>query len=286
MATLGDRIRDARSRKGYTQAALAEAIGKSVQQVVSWETGAHKPNRNSIALLEECLGRPLEDIARQVRDCLDSLPITAPDIAKEAGVSVPTIHNLLSGRVANPQKATADRIREALATLREGHVEDEVDREDFDDSTEEFESEPPTFLAEGVLGKGGMAGKSIRNFRLFDPHDEHHLEALPTTPGVYLFYAGDNDIAIPSDMEVESIDAIRMVGTPEYVGETRNIRQRMAYWHKNHEKGEPNTWWFRKDWINLAVYVETDMALRGELETLLIKLLSPQANKQKHGIGI
>ena len=53
-----------------------------------------------------------------------------------------------------------------------------------------------------------------------------------------------------------------------------------------HKQGKKNTWWYREDWINLAVYVETDIDLSEELETLLIKLLSPQANRQKAGVKV
>ena len=75
-----------------------------------------------------------------------------------------------------------------------------------------------------------------------------------------------------------------MVGAPEYIGEAKNIRQRIKQWKDAHRRGNADAWWFREGWINLAIYVETDADMRGELETLLIKLLSPQINWYKQGI--
>ena len=112
----------------------------------------------------------------------------------------------------------------------------------------------------------------------------------PDAPGVYLFYAGENDVGIGTNdlrniADIDFATRLRMVGTPEYIGETRNIRQRIEFWKQNHEEEEPNAWWYREDWITLAIFIEIDDdrkgAFRRELETLLIKLLGPQHNKNK-----
>lgn len=284
---IGDLIRDARSRKGYTQAELADEIGKSPERISEWEEGKVKPKRKHLVLLENVFNYPLYDTAGEIDRYLDKGG-SASMLAEEASVSLPTIYNILSGKSLHPQKATVERIREALEKLHERLGDEGVDQID-DDMADEFEPEPPKFLVEGGLGKGGSTGQLIKSIRLFNPHAEEQAEALPNTPGVYLLYAGDNDVAIPSDAIPSdgvsaSINKLRLVGTPEYVGATKNIYQRIGNWKANHEKGVTNTWWYREDWINLAVYVETDMSLREELETLLIKLLSPQANKKKVGV--
>ena len=288
---IGDLIRDERSRKGYTQERLAEEIGKSAERISEWEEGDVKPKRKHLALLEEVFDYPLFDTAGEIDSYLDRGG-SAADLAQEASVSQATIYNILSGKSLHPFKATVERIREALETLHERLGDKNAEQVDDDWVDEdEFDPEPPKFLVEGGLGKGGSTGRIIKSIRLFNPHADEQVESLPNTPGVYLFYAGDNDVAIPSDAIPSggvsaSINKLRLVGTPEYIGETRNIRERIEYWHKNHEKGLPRTWWFRNDWINLAVYVETDMEVRYELETLLIKLLSPQANRQKAGVKV
>ena len=286
---IGDLIRDARSRKGCTQAELADEIGKSAERISEWEEGDVKPKKKDLALLEKVFDYPLYDTAGEIDNYLDRGGFVS-DVAKEASVSQPTIYNILSGKSRHPQKATVERIREALETLHERLGDEEVAPID-DDSVDEYEPEPPKFLVEGGLGKRGSTGRIIKSIRLFNPQAEEQVEALPDTPGVYLFYAGDNDVAIPSDAIPSdgvsaSINKLRLVGTPEYVGATRNIRQRIEYWKANHEKGVTNTWWFRDDWINLAVYIETEFVVRDELETLLIKLLSPQANINKVGVKV
>ena len=288
---IGDLIRDERSRKGYTQAELAEEIGKSAERISKWEEGDVKPKKKDLALLEKFFGYPLFDTAGEIGRYLDKGGSSAV-LAQEASVSLVTIYNILSGNSLRPRKATVESIREALEALHERLGAEEAERIDDDLADEdEDEPEPPKFLVEGGLGKGGSTGRIIKSIRLFNPHVEEQVEALPDTPGVYLFYAGDNDVAIPSDAIPSggvsaSINKLRLVGTPEYIGATGNMRQRIEYWKANHEKGVTNTWWFRDDWINLAVYIETDMALQDELETLLIKLLSPQANINKVGVKV
>ena len=283
---IGDRIYDARCRKGWSQAELAAKIGKHGPQISNWENDKTKPSERDLALLEKVLDCSLQDIAQQIQDCLDNFPVTALGIAKEAGVSPPTIYNIRDGKVVNPRRPTADRIQSALIALRKRHADYADDAEEWDDAdrpTEENEPEPRKFLIERGLGKDGNTGEIIKSYRLFDPHDEEHVNALPETPGVYLFYAGNNDVAIPSEAipggEVSAIGRLRIVGTPEYIGQTDNIRRRINDRKYAHKRGDEKVWWFRKGWINLAVYVETDMALRRELETLLIGLLSPQINK-------
>ena len=303
MATIGHMVLRARRRKDWSQAELATKIGKRAPQISKWENDKATPNERDLALLEEALDCSLQDIARQIQDCLDNFPVTAFGIAKEAGVSPPTIYNIRDGKIANPRKPTADRIQRALTTLRERHADDADDAAEWpddeistrDDSIEEYKSEGRKFFIEGGLGKGGGTGKFLKSYRMFNPHNPEHVKSLPETPGVYLLYAGDNDIAIPSRVVsgdvadaidvVDAIKLLRIVGTPEYVGKADNIRSRIRNRKSEHKQEKKNTWWFREDWINLAVYVETDIDLSEELETLLIKLLIPQANRQKAGVA-
>lgn len=77
-----------------------------------------------------------------------------------------------------------------------------------------------------------------------------------------------------------------MVGTPEYIGTTKHLRIRIKQ-HIYDAANDTNDdhWWWREDWIDLAVCIEIDgEKLSQELETFLIKILSPQVNKNKLGI--
>lgn len=53
---LGDRIREARLEKGYSQRALGEALGTSRRHVLDWEKGKYGPSAEYAAKLAEVLG--------------------------------------------------------------------------------------------------------------------------------------------------------------------------------------------------------------------------------------
>lgn len=53
MGVMGDRLRDARERKGYTQDELAELLGRHRASISNWERGT--PPRNTLGLLRKVL---------------------------------------------------------------------------------------------------------------------------------------------------------------------------------------------------------------------------------------
>ncbi len=55
MITLGDRIREQRIKKGFTQKQLAELIGAKHNSVSDWENNKNKPDSNTIKLLMKAL---------------------------------------------------------------------------------------------------------------------------------------------------------------------------------------------------------------------------------------
>src|SRR5439155_15169621 len=85
--------------------------------------------------------------------------LTVVELANKAGVSIPTIYNLESGRIDNPQEKTRKRLVEALG------------------ETLPTETVKATEDAANIEGIGNLVD--------FDPHDE---DGLPTGPGVYVFY--------------------------------------------------------------------------------------------------
>lgn len=56
MATIGDRIRQARDRKGLTQQAVATALGVSRVAVTDWERDKNKPEISRVPRIVELLG--------------------------------------------------------------------------------------------------------------------------------------------------------------------------------------------------------------------------------------
>lgn len=56
---MGSRVRWARKRAGYSQEALATAIGTTRQVVIRWEKNQHFPNRESREKLAAATGQPV-----------------------------------------------------------------------------------------------------------------------------------------------------------------------------------------------------------------------------------
>lgn len=282
MTTIGERIYAARIKKGYTQTRLAKKIRVTQALISQWENNRAVPSQQHMEQLERVLG-PLEyeDMAQQIRELVERYPVSVSDIAKEAGLTPQTIYNILKGRVISPRKDTVDKVKEALEKLRKQHREKGGSEDiNYRDTAEESESERLAFLAEAGVGQ------KIKSIRFFNPHDKKQLDEVPDTPGVYLLYAGGNNLAVDhafKSNEPIGFDKIKMVGTPEYIGKADKLRIRI----KQH-RDNPNTWWWRKDWIDLAICIEVDGRgkLHEELETLLIKLLSPQVNVRQQGVRL
>ena len=54
--SIGERLREARTTRGWSQAKLAEAIGKTQTAVTWWENGGREPSRADVALIARALG--------------------------------------------------------------------------------------------------------------------------------------------------------------------------------------------------------------------------------------
>ena len=62
MTELGNRLRDAREAKGWTQAQLAEAIAVSRKTVNTVENGVFTPSTTIALKLAKALGEPVEHL--------------------------------------------------------------------------------------------------------------------------------------------------------------------------------------------------------------------------------
>jgi transcriptional regulator with XRE-family HTH domain len=54
--SIGARIREARTARGWSQAKLAEAVGKTQTALTWWENGGREPSRADVALIARALG--------------------------------------------------------------------------------------------------------------------------------------------------------------------------------------------------------------------------------------
>ncbi len=158
-------IRERRIANGLTQLTLAGRLGIAQPTVSMWEQGRFSPSSEQIDRLEGILGGITETdqgeadsqtpISAWLSRAMAKKDITATEVARQAGVSVPTIYNLLSGRAENPQAKTIRAIESALG-------------EKFD----RIEPQEPALSGVGPLTD-------------FDPYDKGQI---PEKPGVYVFY--------------------------------------------------------------------------------------------------
>lgn len=66
MSELANNLREARSARGWTQAALAEAVGVSRKTINTVENGVFVPSTTLALKLSRALGQPVEALFRLV----------------------------------------------------------------------------------------------------------------------------------------------------------------------------------------------------------------------------
>lgn len=167
--------------------------------------------------------QPVNPFGEWLRTARKERSWSRADLADRSGVSHMAIWNLENGRTSNPQRSTRARLEKALGI--------EVPA----DVTREAESEVQ------VQGLGSLVD--------FDPHDE---SALPSVPGVYVFY----DIS----------------DRPVYVGMARKqaISERVR---QHYDK-----FWFKRPIVSHGSYIEiTDETLCAQVEQILIRFLKSNA---------
>lgn len=70
--SIGDRIKQARKDRGFSQADLARRVGVSQPAIANWESGIHDPRRLMLAKLAEALETPLDWLAAGDRSIVES----------------------------------------------------------------------------------------------------------------------------------------------------------------------------------------------------------------------
>ena len=70
--SLGEAIKDHRSRCKMTQEFVAETIGVSRQAVSKWESGASDPSTSNLFALAKLFGISAEELLKNVSDAADS----------------------------------------------------------------------------------------------------------------------------------------------------------------------------------------------------------------------
>lgn len=173
-AELGARLKQARIRAGKTQKALADELKVSQPLISNWERGVNGPDEAELSGTERILGFAVSAppslqesesatdlglwLRNEIQKKQDSQNKTIATIAAEAGLSVPTLYNIMNGAVESPQGRTLKRLQEYF-----GAPPDEVGEE------------------AKVAADVGQLGQ----FSQFEPHDDTEW---PTGPGVYVLY--------------------------------------------------------------------------------------------------
>lgn len=171
----GEGLRRARIRNGMTQGELAGKIEVTQGTISIWETGKGQPNGQQKKQLKMILGGwgAVAEGAAPIEGPNESSPgplsswvtkarlrkeLSIPELAAKAGISAAAIYAIEAGRIANPQRATIQKLEKAL-----GELPAEAKKEIQDEA--EIEGLGP--------------------FTDFGPYD---TESLPEIPGVYVFY--------------------------------------------------------------------------------------------------
>jgi transcriptional regulator with XRE-family HTH domain len=162
--SLGEKIKTGRIKSGISQQVLAGKLDVSQPLVSQWELGKAKPDKAQIEALESILGgitkeedspdQSLPPISIWLAGALSRKNMTAHELSKLAGISAPTVYNLLNGGAQNPQPRTLKKLEAAL--------------------NEKFEREDRAIDDQGI-------GELVD----FNPHDKADH---PGKPGVYVFY--------------------------------------------------------------------------------------------------
>lgn len=189
-------------------------------------------------------------LRKRFKDLDSKYQVSVQELADLAELSAPAIHNVFSGVTKSPREQTLRRLEEGLGELQAKYEEGDESPDENEEGGDENAERGNSFLGQHI---------KVHN---------RHSNAVDgiDAAGVYILYGahavtyhGENT---PTEFR----------GGPEYVGQTRNIGQRMRQY-------EP-VWWFRGvDWI--AYVEEDDQKARTRLENVLIRLLNPQFNKQR-----
>jgi transcriptional regulator with XRE-family HTH domain len=183
--TFGERIRRGRIKNAWSQSELGEKLGVTQGTISNWENSRGAPDRNQKIRLREMLGlRQSEskgasaglsdeqaeqaEVAEQagpsafgswLNRIRNERDLSVAELASKAGVSVPAIYNIESGRSENPRAQTVRRLEKALGTDLPAEAKKEI-------------------KDEATIG-------GVGEFFAFDPHDKNDW---PEDPGIYVLY--------------------------------------------------------------------------------------------------
>lgn len=173
--SFGERLKRARVRNAMTQAELGQKIDVSQATISQWEVGKFAPSKPQKEELKKILGGwAAEKPADQEDEETESSPgalsawltrtrlaknMSVPELAGAAGLSIPAIYNIESGRISNPRDETIRKLERALESSLSAETKEEIREEATIEGFGEF-------------------------LDIADPHGPD----LPQVPGIYVLY--------------------------------------------------------------------------------------------------
>jgi transcriptional regulator with XRE-family HTH domain len=103
--SIGQWVRAARERKGWTQTQLADELALSKGAISHWERGTHMPTHPQLRRIEQLTGYPLLDwpLPRIAREKFDSLSAQELDVLQDViSVTMDAIVRLRAPRASPP----------------------------------------------------------------------------------------------------------------------------------------------------------------------------------------
>jgi len=76
MASIGERIKQGRITRSFTQKELAQAVNTSQQQIAKWEAGLNDPNADMLGRLANALGCAVDWLLGLVEQPTDHVKLT------------------------------------------------------------------------------------------------------------------------------------------------------------------------------------------------------------------
>lgn len=184
--TLGSRIAKARRAKQWSQAKLAEKIGKSPATVGSWETGRTEPTRLDVARVALALGMPVSEIES----------FEAPDLTPVGFQSVPVLAWVSAGKISD----IGSLVQEAEEHINIAHLPpgDYFATDVRGDSMDRVSPEGSRILvnaADKALVSGGFYIFSLRGettYKIFHGDPVQRLEPFSTNPANRTIFLNGN----------------------------------------------------------------------------------------------
>lgn len=203
-------IKTGRQQNGLTQGELAKKFGVSQATVSNWEAGKQIPDSGQVEKLQTILGLSLgasqadagrAEIPSSIGVWLsrerEKAEFTISELASKAGVSLPTIYSIESGKARNPRQRTIRLLEEALGKRLDPEYQRELEQ------------------------SGRIEG--LGNFADFNPHDD---KEWPDEAGVYVFYdIADRPIYVGQGKSI----AVRIKDHQEKFWFKRPIVERASY---------------------------------------------------------